>query len=85
MDVSKFFRQFIPVIPRDDLNEAMFNLTYSMGGGITYQDILKMRKGRFSFFLERLLEQKKRENEAIEKARKGKPATTKTGKFKYLG
>lgn len=59
---------------------------YAMGGGITYSDILKMRKGRFLFFLERLAEQKKAENAAMEEARKkGKPTTAKTGKLKYLG
>jgi len=65
----------------------MFNMMYAMGGGVTYQDILRMRRRRFMFFLSRLAEQKKKENQAIKTAREGGGSApkAKTGNQKLLG
>lgn len=57
---------------------------YGMNGGLTYSEIKKMRRREFTWMLERLRNQKEKENAEIEKARNGLSQST-GGKRKYLG
>jgi len=56
-----------------------------MNGGLTLQDLQKMTKKKFTFFMERLLKQKKDENAQLEKANRSYSAPSTTGRMKYLG
>lgn len=66
--------------------EAKFTLVYAGGGGFTMDHVDRMRKKDFLFYLNRLVEQKKSENAALEKSRKGTTTTqAPSGRMKYLG
>lgn len=66
--------------------EAKFNLVYAGGGGFTLDYVDRMRKKDFLFYLKRLAEQKKAENNEIEKAKKGSQTkASPSGRAKYLG
>lgn len=69
---------------REELLNAEFALAYGMKGAVTLGEIPRLRKRNFTFFLERLLEQKKAENEAMEKAKSSVPSAP-AGNMKYLG
>jgi hypothetical protein len=54
-----------------------------MNGGMTFSDVQRMRRRDFEWFLKRLVEQKEKENKAMEKATKTGKSTS--GRSKYLG
>ncbi len=62
------------------MQEAKFNVTYNMNGGVTWDEVPGMRKKVFERLLKRLLKQKKDENEAYKKASQGP-----TGGNRFLG
>ena len=84
MGIRAFFRQFIPITPRDDIFEASFNLAYNMNGGITWGEIPRIRKGKFLKLLKRLHKQLKMDNDAVERA-KNTSKSRPTGRMKLLG
>lgn len=83
LELQLFFRQFIPALSRDERLEATFQVLYGMNGGMTFSDIQRMRRRDFEWFLKRLVEQKEKENKAMEKATKTGKGTS--GRSKYLG
>lgn len=86
MGVRNFFRQFIPIINRDDLWEAQFNLAYNSNGGINLETIQQLKKKKFLYLLRKLAKTKKEENKAIKEASKGSAPTKSNSKgMRYLG
>ncbi len=57
---------------------------YGMNGGLTYSEIRGMRRRDFTWMLERLRNQKEKENAEIEKVKNGLGQSS-GGKRKYLG
>lgn len=85
LELQLFFRQFLSVICREERLEGTFNLLYGMNGGLTLSQVQTMKRKDFNWFLERLSNQKERENEEIERARSGTRTPAPSGKMKYLG
>ena len=84
MELSKFFRDFLPITPIGDIWEGQFNLIYYTKGGVTLEQAENMKRNKFLWFLKRLRKQKVDENKAIANA--NKPVKSRpTDKRKYLG
>ena len=83
MELPIFFR-FLPLINREERLEGTFNLVYGMNGGLTASEVKSMRRKDFNWYLERLADQKKKENQEMEKVRSSYKSQPK-GKMKYLG
>lgn len=84
MESITFFRFILPLTSREDLWEQKFNLVYHTGGGITLNDVEKMKRKEFQWYKERIILQSKLERDAAEN-QAGVPTTSpSTGKMKYL-
>ena len=60
-------------------------LAYHSQSGMPINCLEKMRKKKFTFLLRKLAEQKKKENDEIERARSSSRSQSHSGGMKYLG